>query len=82
MPFAALLVDSGLVHMLASLALASLVLNCWFESSLEWLLKIFKFAELVGANMLAVTNIAICLNLALIVHVSKKTMAAPINGLD
>lgn len=46
-----------------------LVLNCALHSGLVNLIKPLKFVELLGANMLALTNVAICMNLGFIVHV-------------
>ena len=51
--------------------MAEMVLLCWSKSELLILIKALKFMEIVGANMLAVTNVAICVNLALIVSVSQ-----------
>lgn len=61
---------SGLVHLLASHIMAEMLLNCWFDPGLVNFVKFIKFMELAGGNMLAATNVAICVNLALIVHVS------------
>lgn len=62
---------SGLVHQIAELVMAEMVLLCWSKWELLVLIKALKFMEVVGANMLAVTNVAICVNLALIVSVSR-----------
>lgn len=43
---------------------------CWTGANLLKLIKTFKFLELVSVNMLAMTNLAICMNLALVVMVS------------
>lgn len=61
---------SGLLHQLAQAALAQMVLLCWADSSMLVVIRIAKFVELTASNMLAVTNVAICVNLALIVSVS------------
>lgn len=42
---------------------------CWAGENLEGLLKFLTFIELASANMFAITNLAICVNLALIVMV-------------
>lgn len=59
------------MHLLASLVLAQLVVDCFVGAGVLNLVRTMKFAELAGANMLALTNVAICVNLALIVHVRK-----------
>ena len=46
-----------------------MVSACWTGTEVENVVKTFKFLELTGSNMLAVTNLAICVNLALIVSV-------------
>ena len=61
---------SGLLHQLAQLVLAQMVFLCWTTSSDLKFVKAMKFVELVSGNMLAVTNVAICVNLALVVSVS------------
>ena len=43
---------------------------CWTESNLAGFIKTIKYIELAASNMLAITNLAICVNLALIVMVS------------
>ncbi|CAM9325465.1 unnamed protein product [Pylaiella littoralis] len=65
---------SGLVHQLAEMVLAELVSLCWAKSSVLRLIQAMKFVELVGGNMVAITNLAICVNLALIVS-SHRTMS-------
>ena len=69
-------VHSGLVHQITELIMAEMVLLCWSKSELLILIKALKFMEIVGANMLAVTNVAICVNLALIVSVSQISYAS------
>lgn len=49
--------------------MATMVSLCWSKSEALVVVKSFKFIELAAANMLAVTNLAICINLALIVSV-------------
>ena len=58
------------MHLLSGIVLAQLVLNCWVGEELLNLIKAIKFLELAGSNLVAVTNLAICANLGLIVHVS------------
>lgn len=65
---------SGLVHQISELIMAEMVLLCWSKTELLILIKSLKFLEVVGGNMLAVTNVAICVNLALIVS-SHRTMS-------
>ena len=45
---------------------------CWVQSNLTGLIKTIKYIELAASNMLAITNLTICVNLALIVWVSKR----------
>ena len=47
-----------------------MVFLCWTNSGDLKFVKAMKFVELVAGNMLAVTNVAICVNLALVVSVS------------
>ena len=49
-----------------------MVALCWTESSLEGFIRTLKFVELSAFNMFAVTNLAICINLALVVWVSRE----------
>lgn len=42
---------------------------CWAGESLIELVKALKFLELASSNLLAITNLAICANLALIIMV-------------
>lgn len=58
------------MHQLAEVVLSVWVLLCWAKNEDHNFLRAMKFFELLGANMLAVTNLAICVNLALIVSVS------------
>lgn len=60
---------SGLLHQLAQMVLAEMVSLCWAKSNVLRLIQAMKFVELVGGNLLAITNLAICVNLALIVSV-------------
>ena len=50
-----------------------MVTNCWTGSGVEGFVKALKFFELSAINMFAVTNLAICVNLALIISVSTDT---------
>lgn len=52
--------------------MAMMILACWSKEGLVWVIKLFKFVELTADNMLAITNLAICVQLALIVSVSRK----------
>ena len=47
-----------------------MVTKCWTDSGVEGFVKALKFVELSGINMFAITNLAICVNLALIISVS------------
>lgn len=64
------------MHLLANLALERMVLLCWLDGSMEIIVRLLTFVELVGVNMLAATNVAICVNLALIVRVSSPCLLA------
>ncbi|CAM9965227.1 unnamed protein product, partial [Ectocarpus sp. 4 AP-2014] len=46
---------------------ATMISVCWTGANLIKLIKTFKFLELASVNMLAMTNLAICINLALVV---------------
>lgn len=46
-----------------------MVTVCWAGKNLEALIKTVKFIELASSHMLALTHLAICINLALIVSV-------------
>lgn len=67
---------------MAELILAEMVLLCWGKSELLILIKALKFIELVGGNMLAVTNVAICINLALIVSVSADPGSKQVDAIN
>lgn len=62
---------SGLVAGLGSLVEDAMVTLCWTGSSVEPFMKALKFIELAASNMFAITNLAICINLALVVSVGK-----------
>lgn len=47
-----------------------MVTVCWANSKAEGFIKTIKFIELTASNMLAITSLAICINLALIISVS------------
>lgn len=55
---------------MACLVLEQMVLICEISANLTGFVKFMKFVELATGNMLAVTNVAVCVNLALIVRVS------------
>ena len=63
-------VHSGLVMGLAFVAEDAMVTACWTGSNLEGFIKALKFIELTTFNMFALTNLAMCVNLVLIVSVS------------
>ncbi|CAN0081639.1 unnamed protein product [Ectocarpus sp. 12 AP-2014] len=58
---------SGLLYQLLILMQATMISVCWTGANLIKLIKTFKFLELASVNMLAMTNLAICINLALVV---------------
>ena len=64
--------QSGLVAGLGYLVEDLMVTNCWTGSGVEGFVKALKFVELSAINMFAVTNLAICVNLALIISVSRE----------
>lgn len=47
-----------------------MVIVCWANSNVEGIIKTLKFIQLTASNMLAITNLGICVNLALIIMVS------------
>lgn len=61
---------SGLLYLLAVMAKTTMVSVCFASGNLVQLVKTFTFIELSSANMQAITNLAICVNLALIIMVS------------
>ncbi|CAN0049687.1 unnamed protein product [Ectocarpus sp. 13 AM-2016] len=65
---------SGLLHQLIFMTEATMISVCWAGDSLTALIKTLKFFELASSNMLAITNLAICINLALIV-MSHRTLS-------
>lgn len=69
-------VHSGLVAGLGSVVEDAMVTLCWTGSNAETFMKILKFIELSASNMFAVTNLAICVNLALVVSVSSEQRVA------
>ncbi|CAM9814346.1 unnamed protein product [Ectocarpus fasciculatus] len=58
---------SGLVWGLCFVLEDMMVTVCWTESSLLGFIKAVKFVEFVSSNMMVLTHLAICVNLALIV---------------
>eukprot|EP00903_Cladosiphon_okamuranus_P018745 g17250.t1 len=67
---------SGLVVGVGYLTEGMMIAVCWTDKSLESFIKAIKFLELVAFNMLAITNLAISINLALIV-MAHRTMTRP-----
>ncbi|CAN0497251.1 unnamed protein product, partial [Ectocarpus sp. 12 AP-2014] len=59
--------NSGLVWGLCLVVEDMMVTVCWTESDLIGFIKAVKFIEYVSSNMMAITHLAICVNLALIV---------------
>lgn len=57
--------------MLAYMAEETMISVCWAGESLEGFIKTLKFIELASSNMLAVTNLGICVNLALVIMVRR-----------
>ena len=47
---------------------------CWIRSDLVIVIKSIKFVELASCNMLAFTNLTICINLALIIYVRRRAL--------
>lgn len=50
--------------------MATMILACWSTDNTVAFIKFLKFLELSADNMLVITNLAICVNLAAIVAVS------------
>lgn len=67
---------SGLVHLLALMVEASMILVCWTGENVEGLFEALKYIEMASANMFAITNLAICVNLSLIIMVSNHAWGA------
>eukprot|EP00903_Cladosiphon_okamuranus_P017796 g16379.t1 len=65
---------SGLVAGMGVIVESAMVHLCWSASDVEGFIKTLKFIELSASNMYAVTNLAICVNLALVV-VSHRTLS-------
>eukprot|EP00903_Cladosiphon_okamuranus_P012468 g11677.t1 len=65
---------AGLVAGLGQLVEDAMISVCWTGSNLEGFIKALKFMELSSFNMFAVTNLAINVNLALVVS-SHRTMS-------
>ncbi|CAM9229677.1 unnamed protein product [Scytosiphon promiscuus] len=65
---------SGLIIGICYVIEDMMVTVCWTGSNLEVFIKILKFVELAASNMLAITNLAICMNIALIV-ISHRSLA-------
>ncbi|CAM9489125.1 unnamed protein product [Ectocarpus sp. 12 AP-2014] len=65
---------SGLLHQLFIQTESTMVLVCWAGSNVTGFIKALKFLELVASNVLAITNLAICTNLALVI-MSHRTLA-------
>ncbi|CAM9379811.1 unnamed protein product [Ectocarpus fasciculatus] len=65
---------SGLLYELMIMAQATMISVCWVGTHLEGFIKALKFLEQASSNMLAVTNLAVCINLALVVN-SHRTLS-------
>lgn len=74
--------NSGLLHQLAFMAEATMISVCWTGESLVGLVKTFKFVELAAGHMLAITNLAVCVNLALVIMVSEHQMMGLVRAGD
>ncbi|CAM9229526.1 unnamed protein product [Scytosiphon promiscuus] len=77
---------SGLVMGIGYVVEDMMVTVCWTGSNLMGLIKAIKFIELAAGNMLAITNLAICVNLALVIMSHRtatrvKSMSTPIHLL-
>lgn len=58
------------MYQISRMVLAAMVSGCWTKREHASAIKSFIFLELAAANMLAITNLAIAINLALIVKVN------------
>lgn len=63
------LARSGLVYLLAQRAMSEMVCLCYASQGFDHLVKVFNFFEVAGSNMLAATNLTMCVNLAFIIKV-------------
>lgn len=72
---------SGFVYQFIRIVLAAMVAGCWASSKSEPIIKFFIFVELSASNMLAVTNLAICINLALVVKVKFPCCGTSVHSL-
>lgn len=57
------------MNQLTQLVTSLMVMLCWSKEEALGFIKFVKFWQQTGSNMMAVTNLAICMNLALIVSV-------------
>lgn len=64
-----MLSPSGLVYLLMEWLMASIIIACWSNKRIVGFIKFLKFVELTADNMVVITNLAICANLAFIVAV-------------
>lgn len=63
---------SGLVFELCSLAEVTMISVCWTRGNVGGLIKALKFLQLAASHLMAFINLAICINLALIVVVCNR----------
>lgn len=68
--------NSGMVMSVGFAIDDMMVTVCWANSNVEGFIKTLKFLEMTASNMLAITNLAICINLALLVSVSNQEYLA------
>lgn len=61
---------SGLVYLLAQRWMSEMVSLCYASTRYLYVVKFLQFLELAGSNMLALTNVAMAFNLALIIKVN------------
>ncbi|CAM9206720.1 unnamed protein product [Ectocarpus sp. 4 AP-2014] len=65
---------SGLLYELTIMTQGTMISVCWVGERLEGFIKALKYLEQTSSNMLAITNLAICINLALVVN-SHRTLS-------
>lgn len=66
---------SGLLFQVSQVISGTMLYVCWANKENLWMIQTLKYIEMTAVNMLAVTNLAICINFALVVLVSEKQMS-------
>lgn len=58
---------SGLLFQVSQVISGTMLYVCWANKENLWMIQTLKYIEMTAVNMLAVTNLAICINFALVV---------------